>query len=164
MHDEDEYLSKTALKKHSAALQKLGKQLVSLSEKELAGIPIDHEELLRAVRQARRIRSHSARRRHLQLIGKIMRKIDPQPIARALENLHLQGRREASALHELEQLRSALLREGNTAIGRILERFPQADRRHLRQLLRQAHREQANTKPPAASRKLFRYLRELSGQ
>ena len=96
--------------------------------------------------------------------GKIMRKIDPQPIARALENLHLQGWRDASALHELEQFRDALLREGNTAIGRILERFPQADRRHLRQLLRQAHREQANIKAPAVSRKLFRYLRELSGQ
>ena len=36
-----------------------------------------------------------------------------------------------------------------------------AERQQLRQLLLQHQREQQTGKPPAASRKLFRYLREL---
>ena len=37
---------------------------------------------------------------------------------------------------------------------------PEIDRQHLRQLVRQAHKEAAENKPPAASRKIFAYLRD----
>ena len=42
-----------------------------------------------------------------------------------------------------------------------MQRFADADRQRLRQLLVQAAKERSNSKPPAAARKLFRYLREL---
>jgi ribosome-associated protein len=42
-----------------------------------------------------------------------------------------------------------------------MARWPEADRQQLRQLVLQHQREQQRGKPPAASRKLFRYLREL---
>jgi ribosome-associated protein len=44
----------------------------------------------------------------------------------------------------------------------VLRAHPEADRQHLRQLLRQHQKEQAGNKPPAAARKLFKYLRELA--
>jgi ribosome-associated protein len=43
----------------------------------------------------------------------------------------------------------------------FLELYSQADRQRLRQLVRQAHKERDQGQPAAASRTLFRYLREL---
>ena len=52
--------------------------------------------------------------------------------------------------------------EGVPAMGVVLERWPEADRQHLRQLIAAAATEREQNRPPAASRKLFRYLRELA--
>ena len=167
MHEEDEEVlgpSKSALKRQMTALQKVGEELVGLSDRELEKIPLDSEPLRQAILETRRIRSNSARRRHLQYIGKLMRKIDSLPIENALGELHQQRRGEAEGFHELEKLRDQLLTEGPSAVEQVVRRFPGADRQHLRQLLRQQQREQLQQKPPAASRKLFKYLRELSEQ
>jgi ribosome-associated protein len=154
--------SKSALKRQMTALQKLGETLVELSDKELARMPIEDERVREVIHEARGIRSHSARRRHLQYLGKLMRDIDPTPIEAALEALHQRRRGDAAAFHQLEQWRERLLREGDPAVQALLEAFPAGDRQLLRQLLRQHRREVETGKPPAASRKLFRYLRELT--
>ena len=123
--------------------------------------PIDDDDLLTAIAETHRIKSHSAARRHRQYIGKLMRRIDPEPIRAALEQMHQQRRDAAAAFHELEALRDTLLRDGDRALGSVLERFPGADRQQLRQLLRQAQREADQDSAPSASRRLFKYLREL---
>ncbi|MCW8884628.1 MAG: DUF615 domain-containing protein, partial [Motiliproteus sp.] len=46
----------------------------------------------------------------------------------------------------------------------FLEAYPSGDRQHLRQLVRNAVKEAQQNKPPAASRKLFKYIRELDEQ
>lgn len=164
MHEEEEESgpSKSALKRQMTALQKLGQQLVGLSEAELARIPIESEQLLNAIEETKRIRSNSARRRHLQYIGKVMRNLDAEPIERALTDLHQQRQHETGSFHQLEILRDKLLAEGPSAIEAVVDKFASADRQHLRQLLRTHQRESAAGKPPAASRKIFKYLRELS--
>jgi ribosome-associated protein len=43
----------------------------------------------------------------------------------------------------------------------LLVEHPELDRQHVRQLIRTAHKEAANAKPPKAARELFRYLREV---
>lgn len=78
--------SKSARKREYLALQKLGEDLVTLRESELSSIPLD-EDLLEAVREARRIKAHGALRRQKQYIGKLMRHVDPEPINAALERL-----------------------------------------------------------------------------
>ena len=80
----DEPPSKSEMKRRMLALQELGETLVSLSDNQLAQMPIDDERLLQAIREVRRITSNSARRRHLHLIGKMIRDIDAEPIAAAL--------------------------------------------------------------------------------
>ena len=167
MHEEDEEdlgPSKSAIKRQMTALQKVGEELVALSDRELEKIPLDSEPLRLAILETRRIRSNNARRRQLQYIGKLMRKVDAQPIEDALNALHQQRQGKTDAFHELEKLRDELLSEGLSAVEQVIQRFPGADRQHLRQLLRQQQREQSQAKPPAASRKLFKYLRELSEQ
>ena len=78
--------SKSARKREFFALQKLGEQLIRLQESDLRGIGLD-EELLEAVLDAREINAHSALRRQKQYIGKIMRRVDPEPIRAAIARL-----------------------------------------------------------------------------
>ena len=161
--DEDgEYLpSKSELKRQMLARQTLGEQLTRLTEKQLETLPITDERLLRAIRETRRISSKNALRRHLQYIGKLMRDVDPEPINTALEQMHRPGREATAAFHALENLREQALSAGVAGVETVLQKWPQADRQQLRQLVLQHQREQKQGKPPAASRKLFRYLREL---
>jgi ribosome-associated protein len=156
--------SKSELKRRMTALQELGETLVELSDRELAGIPIEDEALLRTIEEARRIRSRSARRRHLQRIGKLMRHIDPQPISEALARLHQRHQGDVRAFHALEQLRDEALAAGPAGVEIVIRQYAAADRQQLRQLLLQHQRELRESRAPAASRKLFRYLRELQQQ
>ena len=157
----EEAPSKSELKRRMSALQTLGETLVTLNEQQLARIPIDDDRLLEAVREARQIRSNSARRRHLQYIGKLMRDIDPAPIQRALDELHQRHQQANEDFHRLEQLRDDVLLAGLKGVELVVDVWPEADRQQLRQILLQHQRELKLGKPPAAARKLFRYLREL---
>ncbi len=157
----DQGPSKSELKRRMTALQELGETLTRLSDRELAQVPVDDERLAQAIREARAIRSNSARRRHLQFIGKLMRDIDPEPIRAALESMHRRHQQQTDDFHELEKLRERMLADGPAGVELAINRWPQADRQHLRQLLMQHQRELQRQQPPAASRKLFRYLREL---
>jgi ribosome-associated protein len=157
----DEPPSKSARKRHMLGLQAMGESLVELNEKQLARIPIENEQLLSAIRECRQIGTNSARKRHLQFIGKLMRNIDPAPIEQALLALHKTRQQHAAAFHELEQLREAILAAGIGGAELAMTRFPKADRQQLRQLVLQHQRELERNKPPTASRKLFGYLKEL---
>lgn len=157
----DEPPSKSARKRHMLSLQAMGESLLDLNERQLAGIPIGDERLVTALRECRQIHSKSARKRHLQYIGKLMREIDPAPIEQALLALRHARQHSISAMHELEQLRADILAAGANGVELAVTRFPDADRQHLRQLVLQHQRESQRGQPPAASRKLFRYLREL---
>jgi len=161
--EEDLLPSKSELKRRAHAVQALGMSLVELNDKQLAQMPIDRDDLLEAIAETKRIRSNSARKRHIQYIGKLMRDIDPQPLQRALDELY-EGHRQATRdFHDLEALREQVLAAGTNGVDIVMERWPHADRQKLRQLVLQAERERSRNKPPAASRKLFKYLRELSG-
>ncbi len=162
MHDEidPEELppSKTRRKAEAHALQKLGTELLEVPEAEWLklGLP---DALVAALREAQRIHSRSGRKRQLQYIGKLMRSIDPEPITAWFEQRRTHGRHMSRLHHELEQWRDRLIEEGDSAIELYLQQ-QDADRQHLRQLVRQARKERELNKPPKASRALFRYLRE----
>jgi ribosome-associated protein len=159
--EEDLGPSKSELKRQMTALQAIGESLVALSEKQLAQIPVGDERLLLAIRETRRIKSNNARRRHMQFIGKLMRDIDPEPITTALTTMQTQKQTQTDAFHALEQLRDEVLAEGPQGVELVMARWDTADRQQLRQLVLQHQREIKKGKPPAASRKLFKYLRLL---
>lgn len=159
--DFDQRPSKSELKRQMTALQELGEALTRLSAKQLQRIPIDHPQLMQAIKESHGIRSNSARRRHMQYIGKLMRSLDPEPIRTALAELDRDRNRAADKFHRIETLRDEMLAAGAGGVELAARWWPDADRQHLRQLLRQHQRELQQDKAPAASRKLFRYLREL---
>jgi len=161
---DDERPSKSALKREMHARQPLGEALCELSPKELATIPIEDETLHEAIVTARTIQSNSALRRHRQYIGKLMRDIDPEPLQEALDALYQTRRDSAQQHHELEALRDRLIDDGDAALPAVLERFPDAERQALRQLMRSAQRDAREERNSGAARKLFRYLKTLRDQ
>jgi ribosome-associated protein len=151
--------SKSQLKRDMQALQALGEQLVALSRERLARIDLP-EDLRDAVRDAQRFTKHEARRRQLQYIGRLMRDVDPAPIQAVLDEINGVSAAANARQHALERLRAQLL-DDEAVLGDIARQHPGADLQHLRQLRRNALKEQAEHKPPRAFRELFRALRAL---
>jgi ribosome-associated protein len=87
-----------------------------------------------------------------------------EPIVDALGKIE-RGHLELShRFHKLEALRDKIAAEGNPVIEEVMATYPTADRQQLRQLARQINKEKENSKPSAASKKLFQYLRELENE
>jgi ribosome-associated protein len=54
-----------------------------------------------------------------------------------------------------------LIAGNDEVLDAFVSEYPDADRQHLRSLTRHAQHEAAHNKPPAAARKVFKYIREL---
>ncbi len=158
--EQEHLISKSQLKREAHALLELGKKLVQLDKASLEKIPLP-DNLLDAINSAKKIRQHGALKRQLQFIGKLMRKTDAEPIQAAYEAATSHYRADTRQLHMLENWRDRLLAEGDNALGELLKQFPDADRQHLRQLMRSAKKERELNKPPRAARELFQYLKSL---
>jgi ribosome-associated protein len=78
--------SKSQVKRDMAELQALGEQLTRLPDSQLATIALE-DDLREALAELKRIKSHEARRRQVQLIGKLMRGADADAIRAALAEL-----------------------------------------------------------------------------
>src|SRR2546428_14195344 len=92
-------------------LQALGAALVALPESQLAQMQLD-DNLLQAVLEAKRIRSHEAKRRQLQYIGRLMREVDPEPIRARLAAIEGGSAQAAAAHRRLEAWRGRLMTGG----------------------------------------------------
>jgi len=77
--------SKSARKREHLALQELGVKLIALKDAQLESLSLD-DSLSAAVRDARHMKARGALRRQKQLIGKLMRGVDPEPIRAAINN------------------------------------------------------------------------------
>ena len=153
--------SKTRRKEASHELQSLGATLVELSDARLVGLGLA-EPLLDAIAAYRRIRSHEARRRQMQLIGKLMRSADVEPLREAVNELELGRAQDSLALHQAERWRAELIAD-DAAATRFATDHPNLDTQRLRALVRNA-RKDASLAPEQRSgrafRELFQFIRE----
>lgn len=159
-HDDEEVISKTAVKKEMLALQQMGEDIANLSDSELKKIPLD-EKLEEAILLARRLPHREGRRRQLQFVGKLMRSADSEAIKVALDKLRDNSRAHTKILHDCENWRDRLIADGDKALGDFTARYPDTDRHYLRQIIRAAQKEQSQQKAPASARKIFQYVKEL---
>lgn len=155
--------SKSARKRHSDDLQALGEALIELPDNEFDALPLP-ETLRDAVLLARRITAHGGLYRQKQYIGKLMRKIDAEPIRAALAARHERERVAAMRFRRLEQWRDRLVREGRPALDQFIAECPRplepATLRSLTALMERAAREHRERLPLKSSRELFRALRD----
>lgn len=152
-------VSKTRRKQEMHALQDMGEQLIQLDIKRLAELDLP-ETLADAILEAKRIRKHGALRRQRQLIGKLMRDVDPAPIQEKLDAWNGLSSQHTAWLHLLERWRERLLAD-ELALGELGQKYPTADLQQLRLLTRNAEKERLANKPPKSFRMLFQELQKI---
>lgn len=155
--------SKSEAKRHSNELQKLGEQLVEAARDRVKRVEMP-EDVREAILTCQSITNHEGRRRALQFVGKKMRTLDEEEIAiiqRTIDSWKGASKAETASLHALERRREKLLTD-DTALTKLLEENPELDVQHLRTLIRNARKEQAESKPPKAYREIFQILKDLN--
>jgi ribosome-associated protein len=160
---EPEPPTKGELKRQAHSVQELGEQLIDAPDAVLEALELP-ETLLDAIHLARRITSHGALLRQKMYIGKLMRKIDVEPIRERLESQQAARRNEARRFHRVEHWRDRIVDEGETAIGELVADYPTLDSPQFRALAAEARRERGQEGSRRSSRELFRALNEAMAQ
>ncbi len=154
--------SKSQLKREMTALQDLGQELVEQPKDRVMRVPLP-EDVRDAILECQKIRDHEGRRRQLQYVGKKMRSLEDEEIAAVramLDSWKGASKSETAAMHALERRREKLLADDN-ALTELRAKHPELDMQHLRTLIRNARKEQAENKPPKAYREIFQVLKQL---
>ena len=146
--------SKSVAKDESTELQKLGEQLLILSVAQIAKLDLP-EKLVDAVAEAKRITNFEGKRRQMQYIGKLMRKVEPEPIRAAVDAARTGSAADTLALHRAELWRDDLI-ANDDALPRWIAEHPadsdEYDLQQLRSLIRQARKDLLAGKPGEAPR------------
>ena len=161
-------MSKTDLKKHSDHLQALGESLLTLRRDLMTQLREQHEDisdkLIDALIEAKRITNFEGKRRQMQFIGKLMRKLDDGTIAAieaALEEQRKPSAQATLALHQAELWRDRLIADDN-ALNTWLQSAPDTDVQQLRTLIRQARKDaQAVTERPGEAQRHGKAYRDI---
>jgi ribosome-associated protein len=149
--------SKSERKREQLELQTLGEKLAALPDEALKALGLG-ERLHEALLELRHMKAHGAVRRQKQLIGKLMRAVDPVPIRALFIDRAEDLQRERRIFMRAERWRDRLRAEGRTAleafrdetsasteaIERILEelattRHERTERQLNRKLFREIH-------------------------
>ncbi|MDH3288257.1 MAG: DUF615 domain-containing protein [Betaproteobacteria bacterium] len=152
-------ISKTRRKTQMLELQELGVELVGLDDEQLAALDLP-DALRDAVVQARRITRFEAKRRQLQYIGKLMRRVDPAPIRAVLDARRARAGGQTVMLRRVETWRERLLTDQD-GLAQLLAEQPDANVSRLRALIESARSERVEARPPHSYRALFQALRAL---
>ena len=145
--------TRTDLKRESTELQKLGEDLLTLRVELMTRLALP-EKLTEAVAEAKRISNFEGKRRQMQFIGKLMRKLEATQldgIRTALIEQHTPSALETQTLHQAEMWRDRLVSEDD-ALGQWITLSPSTDSQQLRALVRQARKDAKPEKPGAAVR------------
>ena len=112
------------------------------------------EKLVEAIAESKRITNFEGKRRQMQFIGKLMRKLEPEQheaIRVALVEQHTPSALETQTLHQAEMWRDRLLADDD-ALGQWINLSPSTDSQQLRALVRQARKDAVPERPGEAQR------------
>ena len=145
--------TRTDLKRESTEVQKLGEDLLTLRKELITRLDLP-EKLVEALAEAKRISNFEGKRRQMQFIGKLMRKLEPEKhetIRTALVEQHTPSALETQTLHQAEIWRDRLLADDD-ALGQWINLSPSTDSQQLRALVRQARKDAVPERPGEAQR------------
>lgn len=150
-------ISKTQRKHRAHQAQMLGVWLSDLPMSTLQQLELA-QPLLDALQLTQKLRSHGAKRRHEQYLGRLMRTINTDQIvslkavleqSKTQHNLHFQ---------QIEQWRSRLLKS-DAALNEWLNCYPTSDKIAIQNLVVKARREIEQQSTSKSSHALFRLIR-----
>jgi len=159
---EDDFESKTSVKKQMHALHQLGQKLVALPDSQLKNIPME-EKLLDAINLAKKITKHGGLKRQIQYIGKLMRHVDAEPIEAAINDIENGHKQDSDLFHLKEQWRDQLIEGGNDKLSEFFEQYPTTDLQRLRQLVRNHKNGKTDDKKKQSARLIFKLVTEQIG-
>ena len=139
-------VSKTDLKQKSNELQKLGEDLLDWRTdlmQQLLTLGHLPDLLHEAVLSAKKITDFEGKRRQMQYVGKLMRKLDSTQVEAMRDALSVQhngSAEETQLLHLAEAWRERLLKD-DSAMEEWQSNYPGTDSQQLRALLRQARKD-----------------------
>lgn len=159
--DEEEiiYVSKSEMKREAQRMHDLGKILTELNAERRAQLPIS-DMLKQALTENTRLKSHEAKRRHLNYVAKIIWREDIDAIHAALDLFDPSSESYGRIQKQQEMWRKRLVQDPQS-VQEFIEHYPTVDRQQLRNLVRNAQKEmQAQpSKPGSNYRKLFQFLK-----
>ena len=159
-----EGLSRTDRKKDSDDRQDLGVELLTLRTELMDRLNSQGHitDLLReALAEARRITNFEGKRRQMQYVGKLMRKLSEESVAAvkdALNEQRMGSTKDTLALHLAESWRDRLMAD-DAALQEWMNDYPSTDSQQLRALVRQARKDDVTTKADIAKGLLPRQSR-----
>ncbi len=155
--NELEFESRTQKKHYAHSMVDLAHKLAEMKHSILIELPIT-ESIIDAIVASKKIKSNIARKRHFQFIGKLLLKTDHQAVIDALDSQ--EKNHEAGLIRQpfLQMWQEKVL-EDNDLISSLYETHDHSDIQTLRQLVRAASKENANTKKNR--RKVFEHLRMM---
>lgn len=154
---ETEPPSKSQRKREAHQLQELGVKLTNFSEPQLRQLPVP-DKIVNAITEYNRLPNrHGARRRQLQFIGKLMRDCDYEPLNDAVLKFEL-GKRTTTRTEPISSTwAQKILHSGDSEINAVLELNSTLERQKIRQLYREFHTANEETRDSVHSR-LQEYL------
>ena len=142
--------TRTDRKVESDALQDLGEQLLGLRPKLLERLQLP-EKLMEALAEHKRLTNFEAKRRQMQYIGKLMRKLEEGQVEAAkaaLEEQRTGVSLEQTHILVAEQWCDRLI-DSDDNLGIWLDQFPATDVQQVRTLMRQVRKDEATAKQKA---------------
>lgn len=154
-----ELISKSQLKRESHDIQHFGKQLVALKDSQLDSLELP-ESLFHAVKEAQKIlNKRSALKRQYQYIGKLLRKVDFEPIQERYLRIENQAEINNKIQQQAEYWRDQIILNGIDSINVFLQTDGvNCDRQQLRQLARNAQTAKKEAQKKSASRNIYRLI------
>ncbi len=171
--------SRTDRKKDSDDRQELGVELLTLRNDLTERLHTQGhmgDQLREALAEARRITNFEGKRRQMQYVGKLMRKLSDESIEAvkdALNEQRMGSTKDTLALHLAESWRDRLMAD-DSAVQEWMNAYPGTDSQQLRALVRQARKDDATTKADIAKgllprqsrsyREIFQLIKEQLNQ
>jgi ribosome-associated protein len=155
--------NKSQIKRDIAELFAFTEELVALPVTQLNQLDLD-DSLHKAITAAAAMPPKGARKRQMKYICGLLRKIDIAPLQEQLARLQSKSAHAVREHHAAERWRDLLINGEETVMTQLLAEYPDADRQHLRHLVRSAKKEIASATLLKSSRLLYRYLKELFAQ
>lgn len=159
-NDDEDWISKSQLKRDSKDLQKLGKKLAALNPEQLAKVPLQ-DNMVDAIALAHKLSNkRGALKRHFQYIGKLLRATDVEPIIEVINRIEDTDNQNKLHFKKLEYWRDRILAEGDDAINACCDQHAAADRQKLRQLARNFRNAGNDEKKTRFARQIFKALQD----
>lgn len=157
---EYEIVSKSEMKREMERLQQLGKRLTELNTSQWQTLTIS-DVLHAALVESKRLKNHEAKRRHMQYIGKLMRDENWELIQQQVDLLDPSSEAYGRRIGQMEKWRERLIKDAK-AMNAFIDEYPDVDRQHLRNLIRNASKEMSSepAKPGSGYKKLFQFIKE----